>query len=78
MKLIKIAMIGSIRIARIKPNILTVFKFSLAINNTALVIEMKKIKPEMINIQSNGSILNSPEKLNQILKYANVPSFLNI
>jgi hypothetical protein len=53
-------MIGSIRTARIGPNILTVFILLLAINSIALIIETKKIKPEKINIQSNKSILTSP------------------
>ncbi len=71
-------MIGSIRTARIGPNILTVFILFLAINSIALIIEMKKIKPETINIQSNKSILISLIAKSYILTFANATSFLNI
>jgi len=60
-------MIGSIRIARIHPKILTVLNFSLAINRIALIIEIKKIKPEIINIQSNSSMIKPAVKLRKIL-----------
>jgi len=69
-------MIGSIKTARITPNILTVFILLLAINNIAPIIETKKIKPEIINIQSNKFMVISPIMLSLIVKCAN--KFFNI
>ena len=68
---INTAKIGSIKTARITPNILTEFILFFAINNIALIIETKKIKPEIINIQSNKSMVISPITISLIVKCTN-------